>query len=161
MASAEHSKERLVAFQKAYQNLQLLPLLTQEQLDNFWVEYGVAVLERLEQSVLDSVPGNDKIIFTGHRGCGKSTLLAEFCRQIEGDYFVVMFSIAELIEMSDVNHVNILFAIAVQLMEAAEDRNVKIKPSIKKAFYRWFGEQTRLETSTIEADLEVKAEVGG
>lgn len=161
MASAEHSKERLVAFQQAYQNLQLLPLLTQEELDKFWVEYGTAVLERLEQSVLDSTPGNDKIIFTGHRGCGKSTLLAEFCRQIEGEYFVVMFSIAELIEMSDVNHVNILFAIAVQLMEAAENQKVKIKPSIKKAFYRWFGEQTRLETSTIEADLEVKSEVGG
>ncbi|MGJ3245139.1 MAG: AAA family ATPase [Elainellaceae cyanobacterium] len=151
----------LETFQTAYQNLQLLPLLKQEDLDKFWVEYGTNVIDELEQLVYDSAPGNDKIIFTGHRGCGKSTLLAEFCRRVDDDYFVVMFSIAELIELSDVNHVNILFAIAVQLMESAEDQNIKIKASTKKAFYRWFGEQTRLETSTIEADIEAKYEAGG
>lgn len=103
--------ELLKSFQEAYRNLELLPLLEQKELDRFRVDYGNEVIEELEQLVEDSPNANGKIIFTGHRGCGKSTLLAEFSRRLGDRYFVVSFSIAEIIEMSDVNHINILFAI--------------------------------------------------
>ena len=46
----------------------------------------------------------------------------------------MFFSISDLIEMSDVNHVNILFAMAVKLMEAAEERHIRIGSKTKKAF---------------------------
>jgi hypothetical protein len=122
---------------------------------------GFTVLDELEGWAEDCVDGSNKLILTGHRGCGKSTLLAEFSRRLAGRYFTVFFSISDLIEMSDVNHVNILFAIAVQMMEEAEARNVKIKRSIKREFYRWFGKYTRTETSTLEAELEAGYEIGG
>ena len=48
---------------------------------------------------------------------------------------MVLFSIANTIEMSDVNHINILFAIAVNLMAKAEREGVKISPSL---LYRTF-----------------------
>jgi energy-coupling factor transporter ATP-binding protein EcfA2 len=149
------------SFRDAYQNLQLLPLITEEQLQDFWVEYGIDVLEELEQVVENCTPDNNKMVFTGHRGCGKSTLLAEFKRRMADRYFVVFFSISDLIETSDVNHVNILFAIAVQLMEMAEEEKVKIPASTKRRFYQWFGQYTKTETSAIEAELEASAEVGG
>jgi hypothetical protein len=38
--------------------------------------------------------------------------------------------ISDMIEMSDVNHVNILFSIAVQMMSEAETQNLTIKDSI-------------------------------
>lgn len=151
------TNDRLNSFRSAFQNLQLLPLVTPEQLDRFRVEYGTEVLEELTQLVEDCSNNNDKIIFTGHRGSGKSTLLGQFCRQIKDKYFVVFFSIADLIEMSDVNHVNILFAIAVKLMEEAEERQVKIGNRTKQAFYQWFNKHTKTESSEIESRIELEA----
>ena len=106
------SGDLLSTFQEAYRNLELLPLLNQKDLDRFRVDYGNEIIEELEQLVEDSPSGDGKIIFTGHRGSGKSTLLAEFSRRCVDKYFVVFFSISDTIEMSDVNHINILFAIA-------------------------------------------------
>jgi hypothetical protein len=143
-------------FQKAYRNLDLLPLIEQEQLDEFRVEYGQTVLEELQQLVEDDEFHDGKIIFAGHRGCGKSTLLAEFGRQRAKDYFVVFFSIAETIEMSDVNHINILFAIAVNMMLEAEKAKVDIPKSIRDSLYKWFARRTRIESETpISAEVSV------
>jgi GTPase SAR1 family protein len=147
---------RLESFRTAFQNLQLLPLVTPEQLNKFHVEYGTEILEELEQVIEDCSPDNNKIIFTGHRGSGKSTLLGQFCRQMQDRYFVVFFSISDLIEMSDVNHVNILFAMAVKLMETAEERQVEIGIKTKKAFYQWFSKHTRIEGSSLESTLELE-----
>jgi len=54
--------------------------------------------------------------------------------------------------MSDVNHINILFAIAVRLMEEAQKQQVEIKQSIKDAFYKWFAKHTRIETEEFRAE---------
>ena len=142
----------LESFREAYRNLELLPLLTETALKKFWVEYGTETIEELEQLVEDSPSGDSKIIFAGHRGCGKSTLLAKFGRQMADRYFVVFFSISDSIEMSDVNHINILFAIAVRLMEEAEKQQVKIKSSTKDQFYKWFAKRTRTETEEVKAE---------
>jgi hypothetical protein len=53
-----------------------------------------------------------------------------------------------LIEMSDVNHINILFAIAINLMLEAEKQQIEIPKSIKDSFYKWFAKRTRIETDT-------------
>ena len=141
----------LESFRQAYRNLQLLPLITPEELDRFRVEYGGRTLAELEQVVEDCSGINNKVIFAGHRGCGKSTLLAEFKRRISDRYFVISFSIAEAIEMSDINHINILYAIAVQMLSAAEEEQIEIKKSIKEAFYRWF---TTTQTNIKYEDLD-------
>ena len=125
-------------------------------MDRFRVDYGEEVIEELEQLVEDSPNADGKIIFTGHRGCGKSTLLAEFSRRLNNRYFVVSFSIAETIEMSDVNHINILFAIALNLMSEAEARRVEIPKSTKNPLYKWFATRTRTE----ETNLQEEASVG-
>ena len=146
------SEDLLKSFQEAYRNLELLPLLEQKDLDRFRVDYGEEVIEELEQLVEDSPNADGKIIFTGHRGCGKSTLLAEFSRQLNNQYFVVSFSIAETIEMSDVNHINILFAIALNLMSEAEARRVEIPKSTKNPLYKWFATRTRTEETNIQEE---------
>ena len=45
------SKDLLALFRQAYNNLEILPLLEQEDLDNFRVDYGGEALEELEQLV--------------------------------------------------------------------------------------------------------------
>lgn len=148
---------RLEAFQRAYVNLDLLPLRSPEELAAFRVEYGANVLAELEQLIEDDDSRDRKTIFAGHRGCGKSTLLAEFGRKCErGNFFVVFFSIASTIEMSDVNHINILFAIAVNLMAKAEQEAVKIPASLRQAFIDWFAKKTQ----TIETKVGTEGAVG-
>jgi energy-coupling factor transporter ATP-binding protein EcfA2 len=146
------SQELLKSFQQAYRNLELLPLIQQKDLDRFRVNFSEDTIEELEQLVEDSPSGDGKIVFTGHRGCGKSTLLAEFKRRLGDRYFVVLFSISDTIEMSDVNHINILFAIAVNLMFEAEARQVQISKPIKDALYKWFATRTKTEIENVGAE---------
>ncbi|MEA5419227.1 P-loop NTPase fold protein [Spirulina sp. CCNP1310] len=147
------SADRLQTFQKAYQNTDLTPLIEQQELEQFWVQYGVAPLEELVQLIEDNAARNAKIVFSGHRGCGKSTLLAKLGRQLNDRYFVSVFSIADTIEMSDVNHINILFAIAINLMRKAEQENIKISQAIKESFYKWFAKRTKTETELLHAEI--------
>lgn len=147
------SKDLLKSFQEAYRNLELLPLSQEKDLRDFRVDYGGDTIDELEQLVEDSPSSDGKIIFTGHRGCGKSTLLAEFSRKIHERYFVVFFSIADTIEMSDVNHINILFAIGLNLMLEAEARQVNIPQSTKDALEKWFTTRTRTEENSIQAEV--------
>lgn len=125
------------------------------------VEYQPELVDELEQAIEDCISHQDnKLIFTGHRGCGKSTLLAEvgFRLTETGRYFVVMFSIADTIEESAVDHVNILFSIALQLLESAEQRQVKLKPGTKRELYRWLGEHTQTESKAVETEIETSGE---
>jgi energy-coupling factor transporter ATP-binding protein EcfA2 len=146
----------LTVFQKSYQDTDLTPLIRPEQLEKFGVEFGREALEQVKQLVEDNAARDAKIIFSGHRGCGKSTLLAEFGRSVSDRYFVVFFSIAETIEMSDVNHVNILFAIAVNFMLEAEREQIIISEKTKAALYRWFAKRTRIEVETpVKTELSI------
>ncbi|MGF2040336.1 MAG: ATP-binding protein [Nostoc sp. CmiVER01] len=146
------TEDLLKSFQQAYRNLELLPLIEENDLRRFRVEYGEDTIDELIQLIEDSPNSDGKVVFTGHRGCGKSTLLAEFSRRIEDKYFVVLFSIADTIEMSDVNHINVLFSIAVNLMLEAEARQIDIPASTKNAIDKWFATRVRTEETNIERE---------
>jgi energy-coupling factor transporter ATP-binding protein EcfA2 len=145
---------RIDAFQQAYRNLQLQPLVKPEEIAHFRVAYGDEWLDDLEQMVLDCSDYNNQLIFAGHRGCGKSTLLAEFAQRLDDRYFTVFFSISDLIEMPDINHINILFAIAVQLMAKAENEEIEIDPAKKDAFFNWFKERTQVNEFKLMGEAE-------
>ncbi|MBW4690314.1 MAG: AAA family ATPase [Lyngbya sp. HA4199-MV5] len=161
MPDREALQQRLEDFRTAGQNLQLVPLVTQEAFNDFGVEYQTKLIDELEQSVEDCTKQDNKLIFTGHRGCGKSTLLAELGFRLTetNRYFVVMFSISDTIEQSAVDHVNILFSMAVQLLEEAEKRQVKLKPGLKKDLYRWLAKHTKTEVNAVESAIEATGEV--
>ncbi|MBD2598066.1 ATP-binding protein [Nostoc spongiaeforme FACHB-130] len=149
------SNELQESFKQAYANLELFPLLEKKETESFRVDYGNDSIEKLIQYIEYSPNGDAKIIFTGHTGCGKSSLLAELSRQIEDNYFVVLFSIADSIERSAVDHINILFAIALNLMSEAEARKVEINKSIKEKIYGWFATRTRTTETELGGGLEV------
>ena len=137
---------RIERFQQAFRNLQLQPLIKPEEISNFRVEYGYN-WDALEQKVLNCSDYHQQIVFAGHRGCGKSTLLAEFAQRLDDRYFTVFFSIADLIEMSAINHINILFATAVQLMAKADDLQIDIEQAKKDEFFNWFRKRTNITES--------------
>jgi nucleoside-triphosphatase THEP1 len=141
------SASLLEQFRQAYRDLDLFPLIEAQEIEDFRVDYGEDTLARLEQAI-DDADDDGKLIFSGHRGCGKSTLLARFGKQMmRQGYFVVFFSISDVVEMSAVDHINILYAIAVQLLSKATERQVPIPPNDKEAILTWLG-TTRTETSS-------------
>lgn len=135
------------------QRLQVSPLLDRKSLADFRVEYGEDVLAQLEELIEDCSNTSNQFIFSGHTGCGKSTLLAELKNRIEGRFFTVFFSIAESLERSSVNHINILFLIAVEMMRRAEEQKIAIAPKQKELFYRWFDKHTQIEEENTSAEL--------
>jgi hypothetical protein len=63
-------------------------------------------------------------------------LLAEFAREFDDNYLTVFFSISDLIEATAINHINILFAIAVQIMDKAEEQKIEIDSNKKQRFFK-------------------------
>jgi energy-coupling factor transporter ATP-binding protein EcfA2 len=149
----------LSQFQTAYRNLDLFPLLEPDKIHRFRVEYGREVLVRLKSEVKAS-EADGKVIFAGHRGCGKSTLLKQFAVEMEADnFFVVFFSIADSIEMSDVSHVNILYSIGLQLLEAATLAKIQVDADIQETLLGWTT-TTRKETLESEDKSEFAIDPG-
>lgn len=151
------SSNRYDRFIQAFRNLDLFPLLEPRTIENFRVPYGQRTLARLKQEIAASLP-NGKVIFTGHRGCGKSTLLYQFADLMRKQgHFVVFFSIADLVEMSDVNHVNILYSIALMLMSEATKQRVDISDQAKATLLNWF---TETKTKTYSDQLKQEMSLG-
>ena len=151
-------EDRYAQFTDAYRNLNLFPLLSAGEIEKFRVPYGQRTLAKLRSAILASGDAS-KLIFTGHRGCGKSTLLAQLARRMQDDdLFVVIFSIADMVEMSDVNHINILYSIALKLLSQATKLRVSIPESTKTALINWFT-QTKSRTYTDQLKQELSAGV--
>lgn len=150
----DRSAEQIERFTKVYRNLNLFPLFKPEEIEKFRVSYGQQALRKLKRELV-STEQDGKLIFTGHRGCGKSTLLGQLAQQMrEKDLFVVGFSIADMVEMSDVNHVNVLYSIALRLMERASKKDVPIQESVKTALTNWFT-QTKSKTYTKQIQEQI------
>jgi energy-coupling factor transporter ATP-binding protein EcfA2 len=150
-------RDRNAQFIEAYRNLKLFPLLSSEEIEKFRVNYGQRTLLNLKSRILAS-DDNGKLIFTGHRGCGKSTLLVALDRQMsDGGLFVSRFSIADMVEMSDVNHVNILYSIAIQLLSQATKLQIPIPESTKTTLTKWF---TQTRTREYQDQLKQNWSIG-
>ncbi len=148
------NQELLETLQVAYRDLDLFPLIEPEDIEKFRVEYGREVLVRLKREV-EASEKKGKLIFAGHRGCGKSTLLKQFSVEMQPKYFVVFFSISDLIEMSDVSHVKVLYSIGLMLLSRASNVKVPVPKDIQQTLIGWI-ETTRKATG----ETETKSELG-
>ncbi len=141
-----------------YRNLNLFPLLKSEDIERFRITHSPETLARLRSAIVAS-EANGKLIFTGHRGCGKTTLLNELALEIrKRGLFVEFFSIANMVEMSDVNHINILYAIALRLLRRAIKNEVPIPASTQEALKTWF---TQTKSVTYTDQLKQEMGLGG
>ncbi len=154
------SLTRSQRFIEAFQNLDLFPLVEAEAIGQFRVDYGQRTLLGLVQEIL-AAPPSGKVIFSGHRGCGKSTLLNRFAGAMrEQGKFVVFFSIADMVEMSDVNHINILYAIALQLLSQATRQKVPIPEQTKITLQNWFIEtKSRTYTDQLKQEFSLGVDI--
>ncbi|MGB3613437.1 MAG: ATP-binding protein [Elainellaceae cyanobacterium] len=150
--------ERYTEFRAVLRNLDLFPLLSAAEIEKFRVPYGQRTLARLQSAISNSDKAS-KLIFTGHRGCGKSTLLAELARQLRNDgLYIARFSIAETMEMSDVNHITILYSIALKLLSQATKSKMPVPEATKEKLINWFT-QTKSDTYSKQLKQELAAGV--
>ncbi|MEM8501916.1 MAG: P-loop NTPase fold protein [Cyanobacteria bacterium P01_D01_bin.1] len=151
---------RLAQFTQVYRNLRLFPLFEPEEIEKFRVAYGQKTLKDLRQEILTS-EDNSKLFFTGHLGCGKSTLLGQLSAQMrERGLYSVGFSIADRVELSDVNHINILYSIALTLMEKALSENVPIPEDTQNKLIKWFTQvKSEVYVKQIAQEMSVGANI--
>jgi len=67
---------------------------------------------------------NHKLLLSGHTGCGKSTFLNLLAddQTIQDTFHVVRYSIKDLLDVNDIDHVDLLLSIAAQaLVSVSED----------------------------------------
>lgn len=149
--------DRAAQFAQAYRNMNLFPLYSEAEIEKFGVPYGRRTLAKLKNA-LEASGDTGKLIFTGHRGCGKSTLLGQLAENMrETGMFVSGFSIADMVEMSDVNHINILYSIALRLLDKADKLNVSIPKHYREELVRWF---TQTKSRTYSDQLKQEMSVG-
>jgi hypothetical protein len=136
-------------------NFDLQPLLDLEKFKAFGVPYDLEVLAELD--ILLEPDGDRykpiKKFFAGHLGCGKSTLLSECTHNQQDRYFTVFFSIADFSVFSKVDHTDILFAIGISLLTAAEKKGLEISSTIKDSLYRWFNDVVQFDKKTEEGAI--------
>jgi hypothetical protein len=142
--------QQLNAIQK---NFSLQPIVTSEDWATFGVEYDTDVINELNVVLVPDSSLPIKKFFCGHRGCGKSTLLSQVAKQQQEQYFTVFFSISDTGDLVDLDHINILFAIGISLLEFAKTQNIPIAPAIINSFYRWFNNVIQLEKDTSGGEL--------
>lgn len=141
-------------FQQAYRDLDLFPLLDADSIDKFRVNYGLDIAGRLKRDIQASA-GNQKFVFAGHRGCGKSTLLKRLSVELGSDYAISFFSIADMVELSDISYVKVLFAIALALLSRATKQKIAVSDDIQQTILGWYSTQYKQTEST-----ETKGELG-
>nr|WP_278003385.1 ATP-binding protein [Nodosilinea sp. TSF1-S3] len=136
----------------------MFPLIKSEDIERFRITHSPETLARLRSAIVAS-EANGKLIFTGHRGCGKTTLLNELALEVrKRGLFVEFFSIADMVEMSDVNHINILYAIALRLLRRAIRNEAPIPAHVQEDLKNWF---TQTKTKTYTDQLKQEMGVGG
>ncbi|MFH0774483.1 MAG: hypothetical protein V2A53_03170 [bacterium] len=111
-------------------------LLTQEELDNYFVERPMGLVIEIE-NYLRSAEERVKLLFTGHRGSGKSTELSKLSSLLSDRFFIINFSIAESLNLYDLNYVDVLLAMALRLFQKSHEHNVKINEMLLQDVFDW------------------------
>ncbi len=117
----------------AYRNLRIdQPLERDHQLlcTDLFSDLIKSITKKLELEV-----GEDsKILLSGHTGCGKSTFLNYLQGEetVSENYFVIKYSIGEILNPEDITHVDILLSIGLNALEIAGKRKLKFRKRLDK-----------------------------
>ena len=112
------------AFVEAYNNFDYRPLKG-ESLRKFYVDDFTKDTVKSIKSAVKITERFRKILVIGHTGCGKSTILNKVTEELQYDYHVVSFSIADELNMMDIETLDILMVVYMQLIHAAKEKGIE------------------------------------
>ncbi len=117
------SNEIFKIFSKARNNFTPHPL-SGEELKKFYVDsFNASVTDEISITIR-TTESYQKILIIGHRGCGKSTILNKIVGDLDKEYFILSFSVADVLNLMDVETVDLLLATYMQLLESINTRNI-------------------------------------
>ncbi len=122
-------------FRQAYNDFDVKPLRG-ELLRKFYVDSFAKDTAADIKTTLDISTANEKILVVGHRGCGKSTVLSKIAEELDDQYFVIMFSALDDLNMMDVQTLDLLLIMYMKITEIMDRR--KIPDSLSK-FEKFMG----------------------
>lgn len=108
--------------------------------ESFYVERPDDPLGELRVQLLSSPNAVEKTLLAGHRGTGKSTELNRLAAdpEVKARYEIVSFSVKDALELSDVNHVDLLFTMVRYTYEAlSAEAPLHLKPKTIAALEGW------------------------
>lgn len=118
------------AFSKAYNNFDYRPL-TGKGLEDFYVDDFTKDTVKSINSTVKITERFRKILVIGHTGCGKSTILNKVAEELKEDYHVISFSIADQLNLMDIETIDILMVIYMQLIRTAKSLGIE-RPLIQR-----------------------------
>lgn len=109
--------------------------------ESFYVERHDDPLGDLRVQLLSSPMAAEKTLLAGHRGTGKSTELNRLAadEEIRRRYEVVSFSVKDALELSDVDHVDLLFTMVRVAYErlSSSEAPLALQPTTVAALEGW------------------------
>ncbi len=115
-----------------------------------------AYLEAMDEPV--------KVLFSGHRGSGKSTELNRLAGLLKGRFFIVHFSVLEILNLTDLTYVDLILAIALRLLQQATDERILkgrkrglVGVGMLEDLYRWLTHEI-VEEEMVSPSREASAE---
>jgi hypothetical protein len=142
--------EKAHNLEAAFPNLDTSHPLTPEQ-DDFFVERDHSQRGEMGQQLrfLRNSSLYARFLFTGHRGSGKGTELARLQSELGDDFFVVLFSVTEKLDVQDLQFTDIIFSMGMGLIEAAT-------PELKNKIPEALLEPIRLFFADVYEEKEIK-----
>jgi hypothetical protein len=134
------------------------PLKTEQELQDYFVERAMSPLQELAL-LLQHTGRPQTILFTGHRGSGKSTELAKLAWLLKDQFFVVDYSVKNVLDLFDVSYVDVIFSLAAELIRAATERQVEVKKELLRHILDFTKEVTKEVIIEERGEVDVGAEL--
>jgi GTPase SAR1 family protein len=96
-----------------------------------------------------------KFLFTGHRGSGKTTSLNRLVSQLDSRFFVVNYSVFDLLDSHDVTYIDVLFSIFTKILEKAQEDTISFGDSLSKRAEKWGSSITKTIATQDDTALEL------
>lgn len=134
--------EKATNLADAIRNLDHTHALKVKELKQYFVSRDDRIIKRIGRNLQYDYP--QKFLFTGHRGTGKSTELASFEKEFADTFYVVRYSVEQVLDLFDITYVDVLLSIVLQLLKTAEDQKLRFnRKLLEKALA--FGKEIEIE----------------
>lgn len=142
-------KEKASNLSQAIKNLDHTHALDVTELSEYFISRNKRIIERMGKSLDYDYP--QKYLFTGHRGTGKSTELAKFQERFDEDFFIIRYSVDENLDLYDITYVDVLLSIALEIVAAAEEQDIKLNKKTTEALEN-FGKEIISEKESKDSE---------
>ena len=126
-------KSNYNAFVDSYNNFDYRPLKGSTLTDFYVDDFTKEITDRII-STIKITDRFRKILIIGHTGCGKSTILNKISEELKNSFYVVDFSVANELNMMDIETIDILMTIYLQLVNSVKNMEENKLKTVTSSF---------------------------